>query len=57
MRSFTSLARDTGVINAPWGNARTERAITALGAMQTATSTLVLILFFINFGKITITRK
>jgi len=55
--SFKELVDDTFVGKAPLGNYRTDAAIRALGAIQTAVAVLVLILFCVNFARITIRRR
>ena len=53
---FGALVEHTVVGNAPLGSTATRIAINSLGAVQTATSSLVLFLFFVNFGAIRLRR-
>lgn len=46
-----------GVLDAPWGNRLTDRAIKGLGGLQTICRVLILLLYFVNYGKILVNRK
>lgn len=57
MTSRHSLVEDTGIVNAPIGSSATDDAIGVLGFIQSATSTLVTLLFFLNYGPLIVKRR
>jgi hypothetical protein len=55
--SYDLLAADIFVGNAPLGFDEVRFAITVLGSIQTGTSTIILLLFWVNFGNVAVKRK
>ncbi len=52
--SIKTLQDDIYIGDSPLGTHGTSVAIRVLGFLQTATSTIIVILFFVNFGKLSI---